>query len=62
MVHGFKPHVGFYIDSTEPAWNVLSAPPLLFFSLKIKINKLKKIREIKRKKEKKTLAFIRDNL
>ena len=49
-VHGFKPHIGLYADTTEPAWDPLcpslSAPPLLALYLclskQIKINSKKK--------------------
>ena len=37
MVHRFEPHVRFWADSVEPAWDPLSsslsAPPLLALSL-----------------------------
>ena len=33
MVHGIKLCFGLCADSTEPAWNSLSAPPLLSLSL-----------------------------
>ena len=45
-VCGFKPHIMQCAESAEPALDSLSpslfAPPLLVFSLSLKINKLKK--------------------
>ena len=42
----FKPRAGLCADSMGPAWDSLSlplsAPPLLMFSLSLKLNKLKK--------------------
>ena len=44
MVHEFKPHIGLYADSVEPAWYSLSLPvslpllhslSLLFFQTKL---------------------------
>ena len=35
LVCEFKPHVGLYADSAEPAWDSLPAPPLLTFSLSL---------------------------
>ena len=43
MVHEFKPCTGLHADGTDLAWDSLSpslsAPPLLAFSLSLKINK-----------------------
>ena len=62
MVREMEPCVGLCAKSMEPAWDslFLSLPPLLVFSLSLKINKLKKIT-----KEEKTLVLIplsEDNL
>ena len=40
-VCAFKPRMGFYTDSVEPAWDSLSAPPLLTLALclSFKVNK-----------------------
>ena len=40
MVHGIRPHIGLCAASAKPAWDSLSACPLLALSLALKINKL----------------------
>ena len=41
-VREFKPHVGLHVDSVEPAWDSLSAPPHPLLTLSVSLSKISK--------------------
>ena len=41
-VHETEPSIGLCNDSSGPAWDSLSAPPLLMHTLSLKINNIKR--------------------
>ena len=45
-VRGIKPHVGLHVDSMDPTWDSLSAPPPLMLMLSLSQNKLKKKKKL----------------